>query len=181
MPFSCSLTTLRYFNYLALLTKNWLKKTAKEIVHLREIYNKKCNFSFCFAKQKGYNNNYIHILDSVSFKSAFLVHARGTQGTLRYWNICDASFENGSSNIWNIDAKSDLTARLSSILWNWVILIHQRIMYLSNQTALMCRLIWSYTFHICPKNPFRMTRIILSCLPTGFLGTSMNARIKTVR
>ena len=66
---------------------------------------KKCNFSFCFAKQKGYNNNYIHILDSVSFKSAFLVHARGTQGTLRYWNICDASFENGSSNIWNTDLR----------------------------------------------------------------------------
>ena len=126
----------------------------KKIVDLREIYNKKCNFSFCFAKQKGYNNNYIHILDSVSFKSAFLVHARGTQGTLRYWNICDASFENGSSNIWNIDAKSDLTARLSYILWNWVILTHQRKMYLSNQTALMFRLNWSFTFHICPKTLF---------------------------
>ena len=93
-------------------------------------------FTIKNAKQKGYNNNYIHILDSVSLKSAFLVHARGTQGTLRYWNICDASFENGSSNIWNIDAKSDLTARFSYILWNWVILIHQRIMYLSNQANL---------------------------------------------
>ena len=78
-------------------------------------------------------------------------------------------------------AKSDLRARLSSTLWNWFILTHQRIMYLSNQTALMCRLIWSYTFHICPKTPFRMTRIILSCLLTVFIGTSMNARIKTVR
>ena len=58
MTFLCSLTTLRYFKYLALLTKNCLKKNAKKIVDLREIYNKKCNFSFCFAKQKGYNNNY---------------------------------------------------------------------------------------------------------------------------
>ena len=58
MTFSCSLTTLRYFNDLALLTKNCLKKNAKKIVDLREIYNKKCNFSFCFAKQKWYNNNY---------------------------------------------------------------------------------------------------------------------------
>lgn len=105
MTFSCSLTTLQYSNHLALLTKNCLKENAKKIVDLREIYNKKCNFSFCFAKQKGYNNNYIHILDSVSFKSAFLVRARCTKCTLRYWNICDASFENGSSNIWNIDLR----------------------------------------------------------------------------
>ena len=74
MTFSCSLTTIRYFNDLALLTKNCLKKNAKKIVDLREIYNTKCNFSFCFAKQKGYNNK--HILDNASFKSAFLGRAR---------------------------------------------------------------------------------------------------------
>ena len=118
MTFSCSLTTLRYFNYLALLTKNCLKKMRKKSSISEKFTIKNAILVFALQSKKGTTTT-----TATSWTVLVLIRlfscAHGVKNVhcgietyvTRYSKMVLRTYEISIC----ASAKSDLRARLSSI------------------------------------------------------------------